>query len=405
MQPSASGEAAVLAALTSRGWRIKEHDEEIRDLIRSRETAEAVESELLNMDLRSFGGKSLPDPTSLKKLTHLQGPKILQVGSVRDIYQSSIDGSFKTSQRNRRLLRFALTDGQNEVIAIEYYPISTISEETSPGTKVCLESRIPVHSGILCLNPKVVTVLGGLVQSLHEEWQISQKFSGFSRTSLKLSKNDDGTGPPSFEKLQIEEYPNNGTQPPRLHGTNDRKTQGDQSRLIDRRHLRDAEVNKIADNPETDHAEDKPVSSEVRPKEVSEAVPVQNQAAAQKLLQKMSQPAHKEMHSRVQKHKFKAKQEEAAVFTLDEWERTKGMKSKPMVTGEKQDTSRDEELARRLQDQLDLEDFNASTGHSEAEQIRRSMFSFVGAEERKNDGRGEFRGRGRGRGRGKRRFG
>lgn len=94
---------------------------------------------------------------------------------------------------------------------------------------------------------------------------------------------------------------------------------------------------------------------------VSEAVPVQNQAAAQKLLQKMSQPAHKEMHSRVHKHKFKAKQEEAAVFTLDEWERTKGMKLKPMVTGEKQDTSCDEELARQLQNQLDLEDFNVSS--------------------------------------------
>ncbi|CAL9767423.1 unnamed protein product [Musa acuminata subsp. burmannicoides] len=408
MQPSASGEsseAAVLAALTSRGWRIKEDDEEIRDLIRSRETAEAVASELLNMDLRSFGGKSLPDPTSLKKLAHLQGPKILQVVSVRDIYQSSIDGSFKTSQRNRRLLRFALTDGHNEVIAIEYSPISTISEEISPGTKVCLESRIPAHSGILCLNPKVITVLGGLVQSLHEEWQISQKFSGFSRASLKLSKNDDGTGPPPFEKLQIEEYSNKGTQLHRLHGTNDRKTQGDQSRLIDKRDPRDAKVNKVADNPETDGAEDKPASSEARPKEVSEAVPVQNQAAAQKLLQKMSQPAHKEMHSRVHKHKFKAKQEEAAVFTLDEWERTKGMKLKPMVTGEKQDTSCDEELARQLQNQLDLEDFNASTGHSEAEQIRRSMFSFGGAEERKTDGRGEFRGRGRGRGRGRRRFG
>ncbi|URD87178.1 ADP,ATP carrier protein 1 [Musa troglodytarum] len=102
----------------------------------------------------------------------------------------------------------------------------------------------------------------------------------------------------------------------------------------------------------------------------------------------MSQPA--EMHSRVHKHKFKAKQEEAAVFTLDEWERTKGMKLKPMMTGEKQDTSRDEELARQLQNQLDLENFNASTGHSEAEQIRRSMFSFGGAEERKNDGRGSF---------------
>lgn len=52
-----------------------------------------------------------------------------------------------------------------------------------------------------------------------------------------------------------------------IAGTNDRKTQGDQSRLIDKRDLRDANVNKIADNPETDGAEDKPASSEARPKE------------------------------------------------------------------------------------------------------------------------------------------
>lgn len=93
---------------------------------------------------------------------------------------------------------------------------------------------------------------------------------------------------------------------------------------------------------------------------VSEAVPVQNQAAAQKLLQKMSQPSHKEMHSRFHKQKFRAKQDEAAVFTLDEWERTKGMKVKPMITGHTQDTSHDEELARQLQSQIDLEDFTVS---------------------------------------------
>lgn len=73
----------------------------------------------------------------------------LQVVSVRDIYQSSIDGSFKTSQRNRRLLRFALTDGHNEVIAIEYSPISTISDEISPGTKVYLTTVVLAFNNAL----------------------------------------------------------------------------------------------------------------------------------------------------------------------------------------------------------------------------------------------------------------
>lgn len=82
MEGSASSESvetAVLAALSSRGWRFAEENEEIRSLIRSRQTAESVESALLNMDMRSFGGKMLPDPSSLKKLNHLSGPMILQV--------------------------------------------------------------------------------------------------------------------------------------------------------------------------------------------------------------------------------------------------------------------------------------------------------------------------------------
>lgn len=56
---------------------------------------------------------------------------------MRDIYQSSIDASFRDSNRQRRLLRFRLTDGHAEVTAIEYAPIPSITEEIIPGTKVC----------------------------------------------------------------------------------------------------------------------------------------------------------------------------------------------------------------------------------------------------------------------------
>lgn len=69
--------------------------------------------------------------------------------------------------------------------------------------QVRLENKIPIHSGILCLNPKVITLMGGVVPSLYEEWQMNQKYSGFSRSLMRLSQETDSGGPPQFEKLQI----------------------------------------------------------------------------------------------------------------------------------------------------------------------------------------------------------
>jgi len=59
----------------------------------------------------------------------------------------------------------------------------------------------------LCLSAKNVSVIGGTVQSLYEEWQMNQRYSGLSRPSLRLSQSDDGVGPPPFEKLDIEACP------------------------------------------------------------------------------------------------------------------------------------------------------------------------------------------------------
>lgn len=52
----------------------------LSDDVDSRSIAGLVESELVNMDLKSFGGKSLPDPSS-RKSSHILGPKVLQVNS------------------------------------------------------------------------------------------------------------------------------------------------------------------------------------------------------------------------------------------------------------------------------------------------------------------------------------
>uniref|UniRef100_A0A0D3EKA1 RecQ mediated genome instability protein 1 OB-fold domain-containing protein n=1 Tax=Oryza barthii TaxID=65489 RepID=A0A0D3EKA1_9ORYZ len=302
----------LLQSLSARGWCFRDPSNEIiQELLHASPSPspEAVETELVDVDLRLFGGKSLPDRAAAaatgRRLSYLHGPIVLQVVSVRDIYRSIIDVSFKNPQQHR-LLRFVLTDGISEAVAIEFFPIPFIIEDIAPGTKICLENKIPIHNGILCLSAKNISIMGGVVQSLYEEWQMNQKFSGLSRPSLRLSQNDDGVGPPPFEKLDVEARPSR--------------------------------------------------TSRSQTYSVSEAIPVQNQAAAQKLLQKMTQAVPEDRYGRGHRFKGKGRQEDTPVFTLDEWEKRKSAGLKSTAQSYIDDTSRDEELARQLQEQLDLED-------------------------------------------------
>lgn len=91
----------------------------------------------------------------------------------------------------------------------------------------------------------------------------------------------------------------------------------------------------------------------------AEAVPIQNQAASQKLLKKMSDKGKQRgefKHGR--SGKFRGNQEATALLTLDEWELQKGKLKATSSWSE--DVSQDAELARQLQNQLDLEDSNVS---------------------------------------------
>nr|GEY68040.1 hypothetical protein [Tanacetum cinerariifolium] len=64
------------------------------------------------------------------------------------------------------------------------------------------ENKVVIRNGILCLSAKAVTILGGIIPSLYEEWEMNQKYAGFSRSTLKSSQRDDTGGPPPFKKLQ-----------------------------------------------------------------------------------------------------------------------------------------------------------------------------------------------------------
>uniref|UniRef100_A0A0D9UXH3 RecQ mediated genome instability protein 1 OB-fold domain-containing protein n=1 Tax=Leersia perrieri TaxID=77586 RepID=A0A0D9UXH3_9ORYZ len=358
-------ESRLLQSLAARGWSFRDPNNEIiQELLHASPSPspspEAVETELLDVDLRLFGGKSLPDRAAAatgRRISYLHGPIVLQVVSIRDIYRSSIDASFKNPQQHR-LLRFVLTDGNSEVVAIEFSPIPFITEDIAPGTKIRLENKIPVHNGILCLSAKNVSIMGGVVQSLHEEWQMNKKFSGLSRPSLRSSQNDDGVGPPPFEKLDIEARPSRTSRSQAYPDNNTRTLE------VNRHNVPVSSSSKPVNEGSSDvrketaasRVEPKQPSSDGRPKEVSEAVPVQNQAAAQKLLQKMAQAAPEDRYGRGNRFKGKGRQEDTPVFTLDEWEKRKSAGLKATTESFIDDTSRDEELARQLQEQLDLED-------------------------------------------------
>ncbi|KAK4727552.1 hypothetical protein R3W88_032469 [Solanum pinnatisectum] len=393
----------LLQTLNTRGWCFRDINlvnSLIAAQLPSSYTVSSIESELLNMDLRSVGGKSLPDFSLLRKSSHIQGPKVLQISSVRDISRSNMAES-SGSSNNRRLLRLKLTDGHSEITAIEYSHIPSIPDDVVPGTKVRLENKATVHSGIVCLNAKMITVLGGAVSSLYEEWQMNKKYSGFSRSTLKVAHEDGTAGPPPFEKLQIGALHKPLSQHKRYSEKGQSSTASQTHRFQNNESRIESTGNELKPPSHSERIEEKPSTSESRPKEVVEAVPVQNQAAAQKLLQKMSQPPPRGGHrSRGRGHRGRDREEdESHLLTLEEWERRKtGVNLS--AAHDFPDVSQDEDLARQLQQQLDFEDFHEQQDSTTtaAQNIRMSMFTFE-----RDDGGGHgttgFTGRGRGRGR------
>ncbi|TQD82420.1 hypothetical protein C1H46_032014 [Malus baccata] len=99
-----------------------------------------VEAELTNMDLKSISARSLPDPHTLRKSSHLLGSKVLQVNHT-SLYFSLIflvfclvaekmdEGkekcglSFARNSSSRRLLKLGLTEARSWNQAIEAVPV------------------------------------------------------------------------------------------------------------------------------------------------------------------------------------------------------------------------------------------------------------------------------------------
>ncbi|KAM1478790.1 hypothetical protein ACFX2I_026170 [Malus domestica] len=167
---SGAASDAAIETLRTRGWCFGDFEQvEEKILIHpalsydTRTVVNSVEAELTNMNLKSISAHARP----------AYAPKVLS------------------------------PPRPQSPPAVEYSHTPAIPDHVVPETKVCLEGKVTVRNGIVCLSPKVVTVLGGVVQSLYEEWQMNTKYSEFSRSSLRISQESDGNGPSPFEKLQV----------------------------------------------------------------------------------------------------------------------------------------------------------------------------------------------------------
>ncbi|GLJ29284.1 hypothetical protein SUGI_0577460 [Cryptomeria japonica] len=492
--------------LKSRGWYLKDVNV-VQQVLQEmdqhpRAMEKFVEGKLLDMDLKAIGDKCLPDASAMQRLSHLHGPKVLQIVSLRNILESSSRAVVTNQQQHGRLLRICLTDGHSNVTAIEYRPFASIPTDLAPGTKVRLETTAPVQSGILLLENHSLCILGGRVQSLYEEWEMDCKYSGLFRSTLNSPQNQGSSGPPPFERIEISTVQsqtlhklqastsmnkqmakqttsfirsqNTATEVlmhdaavvqsgRNLPGTRTGQTKDDvgsskngrvtservrggyelyrpkasehrpgekskpSSEALDNSsRFSNLDMDVLSGKQEQGGSVESLISSELQTNEsrkneilggqpdvvnqktllVTEAVPVQNQAAAQKLLKKMTDMGRGGGENRNDRfgrsrgrHNGKGKREEAALLTLDEWEMQNGRTN--AISCRNDDVSQDAELARQLQTQLDLEAANVRMSHEdEAEKIRMSVFNFRNMSDNNQSGLRKPRGRGRG----KRRF-
>ncbi|XP_046623803.1 tudor domain-containing protein 3 isoform X1 [Neodiprion virginianus] len=109
-----------------------------------------------------------------------QGNVVWQIQKLRNV--AAPKGN-EESRSTPRLLKLSLTDGQNNFQAIEIEPISSLSINTPPGTKLLMKKGVlSISHGIILLKPShIFSVLGGKVPSLVEKWEMNKKLAQHTR--------------------------------------------------------------------------------------------------------------------------------------------------------------------------------------------------------------------------------
>lgn len=148
----------------------------------------------LDTDLREIGGGAFASlSTRGTKTETIDGNIVVQILKIRNISAPKANEESKVAPR---LLKLTLTDGQTQYSAIEGEPISSISLDTPPGTKIYLKNGpIKISQGLLILNGNCVSVLGGKVSALVEKWELGRTMAKYAKGGrLQFS----ASGPPPW---------------------------------------------------------------------------------------------------------------------------------------------------------------------------------------------------------------
>ncbi|XP_036383853.1 recQ-mediated genome instability protein 1 [Megalops cyprinoides] len=138
-------------------------------------------------DLRDLSHPMLPAHLSQALKAELSGSYCLQVDSLLDVSQPAyvqlqqwrgvdrtneqVSAVTQASQRPweatpTRMLMLKVTDGVQDLEAMEYRPIPALSASLPPGTKILVQGTVACRLGVLLLKPENVRVLGGEVEEL-----------------------------------------------------------------------------------------------------------------------------------------------------------------------------------------------------------------------------------------------
>ncbi|XP_055018049.1 recQ-mediated genome instability protein 1 isoform X2 [Boleophthalmus pectinirostris] len=126
-----------------------------------------VYDQWLLTDLRDLDHPVLPEGLSQSQKTVLSGIFCVQIDSVLDISQPAYGQLQKwkgTDCANDEVS--AVTDGVQNMEAMEYQPISALSTSLRPGVKLRLQGDIMCRLGMMLLGPTNVKLLGGEVDDL-----------------------------------------------------------------------------------------------------------------------------------------------------------------------------------------------------------------------------------------------
>ncbi|CAG9090917.1 unnamed protein product [Plutella xylostella] len=132
----------------------------------------------LDYDLRDIGDAAFPEDF-IKDALKLENPIIVQIQKIRNV---SAPKANEESTSAPRMLRLTLNDGKTSCTGLEISPISSISINTPPGTKVLLNNEgLEVVHGVIWLTPNVITVLGGKVVHMIEKWELNRSLAKHTR--------------------------------------------------------------------------------------------------------------------------------------------------------------------------------------------------------------------------------